>query len=316
MGCGGSKPVDPDAFLQPHAKDAPFLSDEPADERYLLAFLAGQTASPWAALMGGSTPPRQVAMTAHKFARGAATAVVENPDGASQVASAPLPRWSSPEPFLRLVGTAAPQPKRPELRLEVAAVDGTPLGLLLTKAKQDVQNAPAEMLVYSVAPRHAGQPPAVELSFSERSGAPEFVPTKTPLTMSNGAALYAWARVHDTKSLYSKLLVFNADAKGRLPMGKAAEASYVGRATAIAGKTMQWTRSDSPAGCGCAIVLPDALPNEALGLAPDIKGKPADVFALEVAAGVDPVLMVAFAVLWEKASLREHFDHTTSGGGG
>ena len=211
-------------------------------------------------------------------------------------------------------GTAAPAPKAPELRLEMTAADGTPIGLLLTKCRKHAQNPPAEMYVYSVTPRHAGQPAAKELKFSEASGAVEFIPTDTPLMMSDGTKLYAWARVHDTSGFSPKLLVFAANAAGTFPKRRVAEeAGYVGRGTSIVGAASRWSRSDSPAGGGCALVRSVKPPTEVFelfGCTPGPKGRPprGDVLTLDIAAGVDAVLMVGFAVLWEKATAKEHFD--------
>ena len=242
MGCGGSRAIRPDEFLQPQTKDAANLC-EPSNERMLLAFAAGQTSSPLSKVLLGHTDPKQIALTVHKFATGMGSDVVQNPDGEMQVGSAPVAPWSSPEPFLTLTGTAAPAPKAPVLRLEVHTADGTPIGLLLTKCKRNALNVPAQMHIYSVRPRHAGQPAAVELSFSEKSGAVQFLPTKTPLRMGDGAALYAWARVQDLQNLRAKLLVFMADASGKCSVADAKSASFVVRATAIAGKTLHTRRA-------------------------------------------------------------------------
>ena len=232
---------------------------------------------------------------------------VENPVGGTMLASAPPDasvhtRWP-----VSISGTKSLE----SVRLELRDAAGAPLGLvLMRKAGKDKEVKEAVLLVCSTTPRVPGQSPACEWKCrmeglkpaknpaarlsAETNYAYECLFSSTPLVFSTGEALYPWALLEPTGSLYCGHRVYLADKLGGFAVGKGKEA-YAGAASTMAGSDLRLKRG----GLGCAVIENDA-----------------ESTTLRVAPGGDPLLMLGVALLYEKTSLHEHFVVSGSGGGG
>jgi len=121
--------------------------------------------------------------------------------------------------------------------------------------------------------------------------------TTTRLAMSSGEARYPWALLvpGSMNSMRDGHRVYLANKQGGFTTGKANQA-YYGASTSIAsGKEKRYKKG----GAGCAVLRADADGRTTLRVAP----------------GIDPLLMLAIALLHEKSALNEHFTTAGSGGG-
>ena len=232
---------------------------------------------------------------------------VENPVGGAMLASAP-PDASVHSPWPVFISGSK---SLESVRLELRDAAGAPLGLvLMQKAGRDKEVQECVLLVCSTTPRVSGQSPACEWKCRQEGFRPAKNPaarlnaatnyayeclfTKTPLVFSSGEALYPWALLEPTGSLYNGHRVYLADKLGGFAVGKGKE-SYAGAASTIGGGDLRLKRG----GLGCAVI-----------------GNNAELTTLRVAPGADPLLMLGVALLYEKTSLHEHFVVSGSGGGG
>lgn len=303
MGCTSSAPVfEPLAFLEPHDVETNNLLP-PEGTRLTLAFAARKTKL----LKDGA--PNEISLTVYaERERMAMGLAIQNPDGDAQLGVATLPAWSHPQPFLHLRGTAKKAAKELELRLEVCQWVGAtqlPIGLALAKARQasdaeltaGASPVHIELHIYSTKPRLTSQIAAKEPTYNLAKNA--FMPTGKPMVTSDGQSLYAWARVAQPRSLVdgppsTSWKIFMADGSSQ------SKPRYVARPPRGVGRTGTSMLTMTKGGCGCLVMQPQRLPAEALGYT-HAKGQTVEALTLSIAPGIDAALMVAFAVLWEKA---------------
>ena len=200
------------------------------------------------------------------------------------------------------------------VRFELRDAAGAALGLIvMKKCASDKEVKDCVLLVCSTVPRVAGQAEAcdwkvqnrggmkpaknaaVTLSTFEKTFACLF--TTTRLAMSSGEALYPWALLvpDSMNSMRDGHRVYLANKQGGFTTGKANQA-YYGASTSIASSK---ERRYKKGGAGCAVLRADADGRTTLRVAP----------------GIDPLLMLAIALLHEKSALNEHFTTAGSGGG-
>ena len=198
-----------------------------------------------------------------------------------------------------------------ELRLELQDATGKALGLVISKKIQKFEKM-CVLLVYSATPRLEGQLCACEWTLREegmqaskhalaRLETPgstwACLPTKTPLTLTSGAPVYSWALLQPTGSWRGGYRAFLADNKGAFALGKRDEA-YTGTAPTFfaRGTTLHLKRGVR----GCLVLQHHKAAHHSVE-------QETDEWRLEVAPGADPLLMLAFTLLYEKQELLEHF---------
>ena len=199
------------------------------------------------------------------------------------------------------------------VRFELRDAAGAALGLIvMKKCASETTVKDCVLLVCSTVPRVAGQAEACDWTV-KREGARSAknaavtlggfgdsfacLFTTTRLAMSSGEALYPWALLapDSMNSMRDGHRVYLANKQGGFTTGKANQA-YYGASTSIAsGKEKRYKKG----GAGCAVLRADADGRTTLRVAP----------------GIDPLLMLAIALLHEKSALNEHFTTAGSGGG-
>ena len=201
------------------------------------------------------------------------------------------------------------------VRFELRDAAGAALGLIvMKKCASDTTVKDCVLLVCSTVPRVAGQAPACDWNIKRegvRATKNAAVTLSTPmsgdtfaclftttrLAMSSGEALYPWALLvpDSMNSMRDGHRVYLANKQGGFTTGKANQA-YYGASTSIASSK---ERHYKKGGAGCAVLRADADGRTTLRVAP----------------GIDPLLLLAIALLHEKSALNEHFTTAGSGGG-
>ena len=307
MGNCSSAPFDEAAFLQPHEAEETNMLPPSSLGTTTIAFPSGLTRGEGR----NSLKTTETTVDAAADLLEVGTAVqVENPGGASMVASAPQDEALRARWPVRITGAKSLERVRFELRDAAGAVLGL---IVMKKCASDKEVKDCVLLVCSTVPRVAGQAEAcdwkvqnrggmkpaknaaVTLSTFEKTFACLF--TTTRLAMSSGEALYPWALLvpDSMNSMRDGHRVYLANKQGGFTTGKANQA-YYGASTSIASSK---ERHYKKGGAGCAVLRADADGRTTLRVAP----------------GIDPLLMLAIALLHEKSALNEHFTTAGSGGG-
>ena len=310
MGNCSSVPFDEAAFLQPHEAEETNMLPPSSLGTTTIAFPSGLTRG----------EGRQKFTTVETTVDAAAdllevaTAVqVENPGGASMVASAPQDEALRARWPVRITGAKSLE----RVRFELRDAAGAALGLIVMKKCANEKTVKdCVLLVCSTVPRVAGQAPACDWNIKRegnRAAKNAAVTLSTPmsgdtfaclftttrLAMSSGEALYPWALLvpDSMNSMRDGHRVYLANKQGGFTTGKADQA-YYGASTSnfSSGKERRYKKG----GAGCAVLRADADGRTTLRVAP----------------GIDPLLMLAIALLHEKSALNEHFVAASSGGGG
>ena len=308
MGNCSSAPFDEAAFLQPHEAEATNMLPPSSLGTMTIAFPSGLTRGEGRQKL--TTVETTVDAAADLLEVGTAVQV-ENPGGASMVASAPQDEALRARWPVRITGAKSLE----RVRFELRDAAGAALGLIvMKKCASDTTVKDCVLLVCSTVPRVAGQAPACDWNIKRegvRASKNAAVTLSTPmsgdtfaclftttrLAMSSGEALYPWALLvpDSMNSMRDGHRVYLANKQGGFTTGKANQA-YYGASTSIAsGKEKRYKKG----GAGCAVLRADADGRTTLRVAP----------------GVDPLLLLAIALLHEKSALNEHFTTAGSGGG-
>ena len=307
MGNCSSAPFDEAAFLQPHEAEETNMLPPSSLGTMTIAFPSGLTRGEGRQKF--TTVETTVDAAADLLEVGTAVQV-ENPGGASMVASAPQDEALRARWPVRITGAKSLE----RVRFELRDAAGAALGLIvMKKCASDKEVKDCVLLVCSTVPRVAGQAPACDWNIKRegvRATKNAAVTLSTPmsgdtfaclftttrLAMSSGEALYPWALLApDTYSMRDGHRVYLANKQGGFTTGKANQA-YYGASTSIASSK---ERRYKKGGAGCAVLRADADGRTTLRVAP----------------GIDPLLMLAIALLHEKSALNEHFVSAGSGGG-
>ena len=309
MGNCSSAPFDEAAFLQPHEAEATNMLPPSSLGTMTIAFPSGLTRGEGR----NSLKTTETTVDAAADLLEVGTAVqVENPGGASMVASAPQDEALRARWPVRITGAKSLE----RVRFELRDAAGAALGLIVMKkcaSNKEVKDC--VLLVCSTVPRVAGQAPACDWNIKKegvRAAKNAAVTLSTPmsgetfaclftttrLAMSSGEALYPWALLvpDSMNSMRDGHRVYLANKQGGFTTGKANQA-YYGASTSnfSSGKERRYKKG----GAGCAVLRADADGRTTLRVAP----------------GIDPLLMLAIALLHEKSALNEHFTTAGSGGG-
>ena len=311
MGNCSSAPFDEAAFLQPHEEEATNMLPPSSLGTMTIAFPSGLTRGEGR----NSLKTTETTVDAAADLLEVATAVqVENPGGASMVASAPQDEALRARWPVRITGAKSLE----RVRFELRDAAGAALGLIvMKKCASDKTVKDCVLLVCSTVPRVAGQAPACDWNIKREGvrasknaavtlSTPDFVGsgdtfaclfTTTRLAMSSGEALYPSALLvpDSMNSMRDGHRVYLANKQGGFTTGKANQAYYGASTSILSSKERRYKKG----GAGCAVLRADADGRTTLRVAP----------------GVDPLLMLAIALLHEKSALNEHFTTTGSGGG-